>query len=173
MFIFTTKLTKGKALALVGGLFILICIIILLVSAIRSAVSGPSAASGLFGSSNETETAKTSYKNIKTNDDRIAFLVSFGWEVSAEPVEIEEVVIPKEFDSVYAEYNEIQKYQSLDLMNYKGKKVKRYTYEILNYPTGEKGVHANILIYDDRIIGGDICSSSFEGFMHGFEKIDY
>jgi hypothetical protein len=121
----------------------------------------------------DTQTAKigdieVSFKNIKSNDDRIAFLTSFGWEVGYEAVEIEEVTIPEEFDDVYKQYNELQKGQGLDLSKYKGKDVKRYTYLVSNHPSGETEVHANLLIYKNKIIGGDICSAKYGGFMHGF-----
>jgi len=159
MFIYTAKVTKGKLAALLFGLIAVIAVI----CGIVSAVSG--------GDAEETaklEKETVEFKNIKTNDDRVAFLTSFGWEVTATPLEIEEVTIPKEFDDTYSSYNELQKYQECDLSKYKGKKVKRYTYEVLNYPTGEQGVCANLLIYKNRVIGGDVCSSNFEGFMHGF-----
>lgn len=161
MFIYTAKVTKGKLAALILGVIAVIAAI----CGIVSAVGG--------GDADETakmETEDVEFKNIKTNDDRVAFLTSFGWEVNTTPLEIEEVTIPKEFDDTYSSYNELQKYQDCDLSKYRGKKVKRYTYEVLNYPTGEQGVCANLLIYKNRVIGGDVCSSNFEGFMHGFEK---
>ena len=110
------------------------------------------------------------YTGIKTNEDRVEFLSQFGWEVSPEPVETAEVTIPSEFDKVFTGYNEIQKRQGLDLSDYKKKKVTRYTYEVTNYE-GESGkVYANVLVYRNRVIGGDICSADVTGFIHGFEK---
>lgn len=115
-----------------------------------------------------------SNKNIKSlraenNQQRREFLQSFGWSVSTEPVEIVEVLIPNSFDDVYNNYNLIQKANGFDLSKYKGKTVKRYCYEVINYE-GEKNVHANLLIYNGKIIGGDICSSELDGFMHGFDR---
>ncbi|MEG1448231.1 MAG: DUF4830 domain-containing protein [Oscillospiraceae bacterium] len=110
-----------------------------------------------------------SYK-VKNNDDRVNFIKSFGWEVATEPIETINVLIPVEFGDVYKNYNEIQKNQGLDLEKYKGKEVKKYTYEVTNYPKEKKYVHANILVYKNKIIGGDICSVKIDGFMHGFLK---
>ena len=163
MFIYTAKVTKGKLVAVVLGLAALIAAIAVIVSAIGGNDTNETA-----HMKGKTETVE--FKNIKTNDDRVAFLTSFGWDVNKTPLEIEEVTIPKEFDDVYSAYNELQKYQNCDLSKYKGKQVKRYTYEVLNYPTGEQGVCATLLVYKNRIIGGDVCSSNYEGFMHGFEK---
>lgn len=113
---------------------------------------------------------KISYDKIKTNEDRIKFLEGFGWTVSAEPTESKEVVIPQDFDKVFAGYNEIQKSQGLDLGKYKSKHLMRYTYEVTNYEGYEGTVYANLLIYKNRVVGGDICSADMSGFLHGFEK---
>lgn len=108
---------------------------------------------------------------IKTPDNksRISFLQSYGWQVSDEPIEIVHVVIPQTFGKVYQNYNEIQKKQGFDLLPFCGKEVSRYTYEIKNYPQKEKYIRANLLVYRNRVIGGDVCSIyAKNGFMHGF-----
>ena len=66
-------------------------------------------------------------------------------------------------------YNDLQKAQGLDLSEYKGKSAMRYTYEITNYPDYDGTVYANIIVYKNRVIGGDICSSGTQGFIQGFE----
>ncbi len=109
------------------------------------------------------------FKNISTNEDRVNFLSRYGWQVNPEEVEIVEVTIPSEFDSVYKTYNELQKGEGLDLEKYRGKNVKRYTYTVENYDS-ETTVFANVIVYKNRVIGGDICSSDINGFMHGFTK---
>lgn len=111
-----------------------------------------------------------SYDKIKSNDDRINFLGQFGWEVDAEPKEERDVTIPAEFDKVFLAYNEIQRAQGLDLSAYKKKCVKRYTYRVTNYPDADGEVYVNILIWRNTVIGGDICSASPDGFVHGFER---
>ena len=116
-----------------------------------------------------TET-EINYSRIKTNEDRIKFLEQFGWRVAERPVEEVEVTIPEKFDKVFTGYNEIQKRQGLDLSKYHGKNVMRYTYEITNYE-GESGkVYANVIVYRNKVIGGDVCSANVGGFIHGFEK---
>ena len=110
------------------------------------------------------------YDKVKTAADAVEFLTQFGWEVTAEPVESKSVTIPSEFDKVFAAYNEIQKAQGLNLNAFKGKEVTRYTFCINNYPNYEGTVYANVLIYRNRVIGGDVCSADATGFVHGFEK---
>ena len=116
------------------------------------------------------QTVSINYEKVKDNEDRIEFLSQFGWKVDDEPLECVEVVIPAEFDSVFAGYNEIQKAQGLDLGKYKKKTVTRYTYEVENYPGYSGTVHANVILYRNRVIGGDICTANADGFIHGFEK---
>ena len=111
-----------------------------------------------------------SYDEITTNEDRIAFLSQFGWEVETEPLEEEIVTIPDNFNKVFKGYNQIQKQQGLDLEKYKRKEVTRYTYTVTNYPNEKGKVYANLLVYRDTVIGGDICSAYVNGFVHGFEN---
>jgi hypothetical protein len=110
------------------------------------------------------------YEKIKTNEDRVNFLKQFGWEVDAQPLKEQEVTIPKEFDKIFAAYNEIQRKQGLDLSSFKKKNVMRYTYTVTNYPDYDGEVYVNILVYRNTVIGGDVCSADVTGFVHGFEK---
>lgn len=157
MFIVTAKLTKARAAAIGVGLIALIAVIVLLASGGKEKDADPAAAAQ----------KDVSFKNIRDNDSRIAFLGAFGWETAEQPSSIEEVVIPKTFGEVYAQYNELQKTQGLDLEKYAGKTVRRYTYEVLNYPGADDTVYADLLIYKNRVIGADICSAKLAGFMHG------
>lgn len=116
---------------------------------------------------NNNKDIKTA-KYLNSNTQRIEYLKSFGWEVEEEACEIIEVIIPNEFNDVYNNYNKIQKLQGFNLEEYKGKAVKRYTYKVLNYPGKPENIRANILLYGNKIIGGDICSIELDGFMHGF-----
>ena len=120
---------------------------------------------------NEAATVSdVSYNKIYENSDRLAFIEQFGWEVDATPLEAVEVAIPEEFDKVYLGYNEIQKEQGLGLTKYKGKTVTRYTYNVTNYPDYTGDVYISLLVYKNKVIGGDVCSADVGGFVHGFEK---
>ena len=110
------------------------------------------------------------YTGVKTNEDRIAFLGRFGWKVESEPCETVNVTVPEVFDSIFEGYNELQKAQGLDLTRYKKKTVTRYTYTVTNYPDYDGEVVATLLVYRGRVIGGDLCSTDPEGFIHGFSK---
>ena len=106
-------------------------------------------------------------KGVKSAQDRIDYLSAYGWQVSEEPIATQELLIPEEMDASYDEYLALQAQQGFDLKKYAGKRVKRYTYEVLNYPTGEKGVQANLLICRNTVIGGEVLSPQLDGFLHG------
>ena len=106
-------------------------------------------------------------KGVRTNEDRIAYLEHFGWKISSEPSTVEELKIPEEFDERYREYLALQSGQGFDLTKYAGKRVKRYTYSIENYPTGESGIVIHLLLYKNTVIGGEVLSPTMNGFLHG------
>lgn len=117
-------------------------------------------------------------KNLQTRDgaseaDIAAFLASYGWEVGIKAVNIDEVSIPVEFGEVYEQYNEIQLKNGYDLSEYRGETVTKYTFTVTNFDVGgdtSLNAEAHVLVFDGRIIGGDVCSTDLGGFMCGFEK---
>ena len=113
--------------------------------------------------------SEASAVNVSSTSDVLDYISSLGWEVSDEPDEIKEVVIPHQFDEVYNRYNEIQKSQGFDLLSYAGERVKRWSFTIKNYPGYENKdcIKINILVYEGCVIGGDVCSVELDGFMHG------
>ena len=103
----------------------------------------------------------------ETNEQRVAFLQSFGWQVEETPAETREVMIPAQFNDVYTTYNVMQKAQGFDLKPYAGETCTQYRYKINNYPN-EPEVYATLLVYGKLIIGGDLACAEVDGFMHGF-----
>jgi hypothetical protein len=114
--------------------------------------------------------ATAKYSGITTNEKRVQFLGSYGWKVDENPMEVVELTIPQTFSAVYKNYNALQKKQGFDLSRYAGKRVKRWTYKVTNYPGVTDEVHANLLIYNDVVIGGDISTVALDGFMQGFAQ---
>ena len=103
----------------------------------------------------------------ETPEERIAFFRQFGYEVNESPTEVKEVVVPTEFDEMYNEYNELQKKQGLDLTDYKGVRVKSWSYEILNYPEFENTsgqIRGNLLTYNGIVIACDVSNIELDGF---------
>lgn len=158
MFIFTTRLTRRKLFICIGIAAVLICGVAMLVSSYNRAEA--------------TGVNLPARKNIKTLEDRIGFLSAYGWQTDGSSEMSQEVIIPKEFDSVFEEYNNMQKEQGFDLSKYKGKRVMRYVYLIKNHPENREIVYAGVLIYKNTVIGGDVQCPEMDGFMHGFERPD-
>lgn len=111
-----------------------------------------------------------SYAKIYSDADRVDFISQFGWQVEETPIDEKNVTIPASFDKIYENYNQLQKNQGLSLGKYKGKEVTRYTYKITNYPDYEGDVYINLLVFKNKVIGGDVCSADQTGFVHGFSK---
>ncbi len=157
MFIYSVKASTIRLGALILLSLVIICALVVLIPS-YDAVS-------VFA-----DDGSVVYTGAKTNEGRIEFLRKFGWEVESTPKDEVNVTIPTEFDSVFNGYNELQKLQGLDLSKYKRKSVTRYTYVITNYPDYDGRVFANLLIYRGKVIGGDICTESGDGFIHGFSR---
>ena len=115
----------------------------------------------------ETPETNATTSEAATNQQRLAFLQSFGWEVSETPHETQEVRIPETFNEVFSRYNRLQQSQGYDLEPYAGKSAKRYVYRILSHPNGAD-YFATLLIYKNEVIGGDVTGTGQGGSMHGF-----
>ena len=158
MFIYSLRAGTVK---MIGVLCVALTILITLIAFVPTYVAGGEVVE---------PAANYSYDKVRTAADAAAFLEQFGWQVEATPVETRTVTIPEEFDKVFAAYNEMQKEQGLNLARYKNKDVTRYTFAVTNYAGYEGTVYANVLVYRNRVIGGDVCSADVSGFVHGFEK---
>jgi hypothetical protein len=164
MFILSFRVTRQKVIAVVIAIALVAALSVVGVKYYQNRESLPAAMPG--GAQMEDMKKAT----VKTNEQRIEFIESFGWEVGEEPAEVMEVIIPKEFDEVYQQYNSIQKMQGCDLEAYAGKRCKRYSYDVTNYPGQSEKVRINIIVQNNKIIGGDVSSLNPDGFMHGFAK---
>ncbi|MEE1012502.1 MAG: DUF4830 domain-containing protein [Acutalibacteraceae bacterium] len=156
MFVYSVKTSKTKIMAVAFAVVAVVISIVMLFMNEKKPV---------------LDNTAINYK-AENSAQRTAFISQFGWKISDEPVEISEVIIPEDFDAGYTEYAAMNKAQGLDLEIYKGVRAKRWTYDVLNYPGLENmngTVQVNLLIYEGRVIGGDVCSLEQGGFIHGFE----
>ena len=159
MVIFTAKVPRGKLVAI--ALLMVVAIVLLVV---------------LLGKSDTPvqpdETRAPANGSIRTNEDRVAYLNAYGWEVKSEPSQTQEVRIPTDPSDVFERYNNLQISQGFDLHDYAGKTVKRYVYEITNHPGAPGQYFATLLIYKNSVIGGDVCAAEKGGVMHGLAMPD-
>lgn len=182
MFIYSLK---ASTIRFFGVVCVALAALIALIAFVPTYAAGGTADTPVAGLTDETaggsiekdteggvEGVTYRYEKVKSADDAAAFLGQFGWVVDAGSVETAQVTIPAEFDKVFAGYNELQKSQGLDLSKYKKKSVTRYTFTVTNYEGRQGTVYANVLVYRNRVIGGDICSADVNGFIHGFERTE-
>ncbi len=160
MFVVSVKSSKVK-IAMFSALIITACVAIF----------------ALFGNNSPQVVLADKEITLRAGNEkeRISFLSQFGWSVDIEPFEVKEVVIPSEFNETYIKYNELQKSQDFDLEKYKGEKVKMWTYTVKNYPGYEEKqgyVVANLLVYKNAVIGGDVSCLDGKSFVQGFDFPD-
>ncbi len=158
MFIYSMKATTLKFFGVISLALVTLIVLIAFIEPYEPADANTSGA------------VTVNYGKIKEAGDVRDFLSQFGWATGDEPLESLSVGIPLKFDRVLSEYNELQKLQGLNLEKYKGKDVMRYTFLVTNYPNEKCDVYANVLVYKKKVIGGDICSSDINGFIHGFDS---
>jgi len=152
MLMMTAKVDKKKILIGAGALVLAIVLLIALV-----------------GGSPESRETAAPVDAGGSNEERVKFLTDLDWEVTASPKESGQIRIPAESSEVYDRYNALQKSQGFDLSQFAGKTVMRYVYQIKNYPGTTEPVYATILVYRDKIIGGDITVSGPGGQVQGFQ----
>ena len=99
-----------------------------------------------------------------TEEQRLAYLTSLGWEAEETPVETLDLLLPEKLEGEWQAYAKLQKSQQLPFGDFAGQTVRRYTYTVTNYPGIEKGVQANLFVCGDQLIGGDIISLAENGF---------
>lgn len=109
-----------------------------------------------------------SAKSGKTKQDRVSFLESLGLKVQNNSEKEKITEIPLVFSDVYNNYNDLQKEAGYDLKKYAGVVVKHYTYTL---KTEEKEQYfAHLLVYKDRVIGGDVACIQLDGKMLPLSK---
>ena len=150
MMMMTAKVNIKKILI---GLMAAVAVILALVSLLGGGKTDPAAVT-----------------TMSDNDSRVQFLESQGWQVTTSPKEASQVKIPEEQTPVYSRYNDLQKSQGYDLTQYAGKTVMRYVYEVNNYPDSDQPVYATLLVYKNKIIGGDITNTAAKGAVQGLKK---
>lgn len=93
----------------------------------------------------------------QTVGGEVGFIKQFGYDVNADSRTSDSVIIPSVFNEIYEEYNTLQRKIGLDLEDYKGREVKKITYELEN--SEEK--YAVILTLQGRVIGAHLTNGEY------------
>ena len=153
MLIWTTRFTRKKAVLAVVALGLVFSAAVLLAG-------------------KATDDKSSAAEPLLTNEDRVAYLQSLGWEVEAEPVETLQFLLPEALEEPYLTYNQLQLEQGFDLSACCGKQVSRFTYNVTNYPDHPTGVQLNLYVCENQPVAGDICSPGAGGFQAGLRFPD-
>lgn len=144
MFIVTARVPRRKLLA--GAAAVLCCCLVLATALVVTL-------------GDRAVTAAAEGANVRSSEDRIAYLNRLGWQAAEPPVQTEELMIPETFDESYADYLALQAAQGFDLTKYAGKRIKRYVYDITNYPDPSVTMQAALLVFKNKVIGGQLQSA--------------
>jgi hypothetical protein len=152
---YTAKFNRKKAAAAVLILGAALCLIILLAGRLRGGDGTPASPLSAV---------------VRNNKQRVEYLESLGWQVDGEAIDERRIKIPDVFSDVYIKYNALQIAQGFDLTRYSGLDATRYTYAVRNHPSSDDDVVADIIVYKDKVIAGDIQSCASDGFMNGLKR---
>ena len=128
MFIITAKCSKRRVVKILL-IFALLLSLFLALRACRHSSPPPVIAAG-------------------TNEERIAYLASLGWEVNDQPIETLSVTLGETLEEPYLSYNDLQLSQGFDLTRYCGQTLSRYTYVVTNYPDASLPCQADLYVCD-------------------------
>ena len=135
MFIITAKCSKRRVVKILL-IFALLLSLFLALRACRHSSPPPVIATG-------------------TNEERIAYLASLGWEVNDQPIETLSVTLGETLEEPYLSYNDLQLSQGFDLTRYCGQTLSRYTYVVTNYPDASLPCQADLYVCDGVLAAGD------------------
>lgn len=153
MFLLSLKSLKGKMILLTAAVIAAVIVLVIINSGNTHAQA--------------SQTDSTLDFSAGTENERLNFISQLGYTTEKEPLSVKEVLIPSEFDETYTQYNTLQLQSGFDLSHYKGCIVKKWTYKVTDYPDYETSdaIQLTLLVYRNKIIGGDICSTELDGFM--------
>ena len=149
MFIITTKFSKRRAFAAVAVLALVLALIVLPRSCRKA--------------------AETPAVPAETNEQRLAYLTSLGWEVSEQPIETLSITLGETLEEPYLSYNDLQRSQGFDLTRYCGQTLSRYTYVVTNYPGRPQSCQLDLYVCEGVVAAGDIVCTGENGFMAGLD----
>lgn len=144
MMIWTTRLTRKKAVLAVLLLGAVMALAILLTA--------------------KHDASDLTPVPLDSNEARVEYLQSMGWELNPEPLETLQFLLPKQLEEPYLSYNELQDSQGFDLSTCCGKQVARYTYAVTNYPDRPDGVQLNLYVCEEKPVAGDVFCAGKDGF---------
>lgn len=114
--------------------------------------------------------AVTSGKRLDSFSLRKEYLIDLGYTIDEGfTEEIRHLTLPTKFSETYINYNELQKRNGFDLAKYKGFTITQYTIKVFD-KNKRDDLFAHILLFEGRLIGGDVAATAIDGYMKGLKN---
>lgn len=105
----------------------------------------------------DSATAAAVKTKLTTTQEMVDYIASKGFTADIQTAQVVEVEIPKKFDDNFVGFNEkIKQTDGLSLERYKGDKVNKWTFDIIDYPNGDTEAAAVLLIRKEKLVGAYI-----------------
>lgn len=150
MFVFTMNKNGLKKAAVALG-----CAALIVVSAFTVTGAMNRDAKETSATPQQAATEKKNYK-VKTTDDMVTFLLSYGVEADLASAKVDKVKVPKIWDASFTAFNEVMKQSGLDLAKCKGKTVEKWEFLAPNRSTDGQTASAILLVKSKKVVGGYI-----------------
>ena len=90
---------------------------------------------------------------IETTQDIGSYFTGYGFETDRASASVDKVKIPKKWDDSFAAFNQVVQESGLDLADYKGKTVEKWTVLCPQLSTGEHDTYCVLLVYKTKAVG--------------------
>ncbi|MEG0090789.1 MAG: DUF4830 domain-containing protein [Oscillospiraceae bacterium] len=104
--------------------------------------------------------AQPKKQKLHTTEDMVKYIEEKGYCADVQTAQVAQVEIPKKFDANFVGFNEkIKETDGLSLEKYKGDKVNKWTFDIIDYDKSGKGegkAAAVLLIKKEKLVGAYI-----------------
>ena len=90
---------------------------------------------------------------IETTQDIGIYFNGYGFDTDLTSAAVDKVKIPKKWDDSFAAFNQIVQESGLDLADYKGKTVEKWTVLCPQLSTGEHDTYCVLLVYKAKAVG--------------------
>ena len=90
---------------------------------------------------------------IETTQDIGTYFTGYGFDTDLASAAVDKVKIPKKWDDSFAAFNQIVQESGLDLADYKGKTVEKWTVLCPELSTGDHDTYCVLLVYKAKAVG--------------------
>ena len=100
---------------------------------------------------------------IETTQDIGTYFTGYGFDTDLASAAVDKVKIPKKWDDSFAAFNQIVQESGLDLADYKGKTVEKWTVLCPQLSTGDHDTYCVLLVYKAKAVGHIYCKAVRRG----------